>query len=200
MRIGFAGAHRTGKTALARIIARCHQAPLVDSPMGKVANDYQFNMATDNRLTSNGMVMQREQQAELVRRIEAAGPRFVADRTPIDTAAYLMADATAPAGADTDYPERVVEYVERAMRLTAELFDVVILVPPAITFELLDGKPPINPAYQEHIHQLIRGFLYDDEFVGPRVCQIKRTNIVLADRANAVLNFVFGPDVQVDAA
>jgi len=145
-------------------------------------------MAKDNRLTLNGLTMQVDQMLDMLGNLEANPAGFVSDRTPLDAAAYLLADATASAGNPHCY-ETVVRYVEKAMVNTARLFDVVILVPPAIEFEEAPGKPPLNVAYQEHLHMLIRGMLFDDEIEITKG-QLLRTNIDRHDRIAACLDFV----------
>ncbi|MCG7348882.1 AAA family ATPase [Sphingomonas sp. ACRSK] len=186
MRIGFCGAHRTGKTTLARAIARIYHLPLLSSSASAVAARHSFDMAHHNRLDT-GIPMQVEQLDTMIEGFEERTEGFVSDRTPLDAAAYLLADATASAGTPLSR-ETTVTYVEKAMALTAKHFDIVILVPPAITFEPMDGKPPMNEAYQEHHHMLVRGMLFDDE-VSIRSGQIQRTNTSRLDRISAVLEF-----------
>lgn len=187
MRIGFCGAHRVGKSTLARQIATIYGLPLLSSSAGAVAKRHDFDMACHNRLDT-GIAMQVEQLDEMIEGIEANPAGFVSDRTPLDAAAYLLADATASAGA-TISRETTIVYVEKAMALTQKHFDVVILIPPAITFEPLDGKPPFNVAYQEHHHMLVRGMLFDDEITIPSGF-IKRTNTSRLDRVTAALEFI----------
>lgn len=191
MRIGFSGAHRTGKSTLARAVAKQLHLPFLTSAASRVAADYGFDMGRDNRLTTNGMAMQECQLRAMLEQIAAAGASYVCDRTPIDAAAYLLGDATAFAG-DEAYRERAVEYVERAIALTAKHFDVVILLPPAITFEPMDGKPPFNVAYQEHHHMLCRGMLFDEALghMQDRIGTILRENTDRDGRLNAALDFV----------
>lgn len=196
MRIGFAGAHRTGKTTLAKAIAKIYGLPLVTSSGSEVVARHNFDMANDNRLAS-GMDMQTEQLAAMIANFRD-GAIYVSDRTPIDAAAYLLADASAAAGNEVTRDE-TVRYVESAMRLTARYFDVVILVPPAISFDEQPGKPPLNRAYQEHVHMLVRGMLYDCEsgIAQSNIGQIERTNIDRFDRVRAVCNFVAGRSTQL---
>lgn len=169
MRIGFTGAHRSGKTTLARLVSAEYGLPMVDSPASQIVKDYGFDMARDNRLTftkdgqaNDGVLMQMEIYSCLNGSLGNAGESFVSDRTPIDVAAYLLADATAYSG-NTVAQETAVMVMEQAIRDTERLFDMVILVPPGIQFMVEDGKPPINPAYQEHHHMLCRGILFDED-------------------------------------
>jgi nicotinamide riboside kinase len=187
MRIGMAGAHRTGKTTLARALSRMFNLPMLSSQASRVAELHGFDMATDNRLDT-GIAMQNQQLTAMVTQFLGESGGYICDRTPIDAAAYLLADATAPAG-DELSRETTVQYVEKAMALTQKHFDLVILVPPAITFEAAEGKPPFNTAYQEHLHMLVRGMLFDDE-IGIRVGQIQRANTDRFDRVKAAADFI----------
>ncbi|SFJ49303.1 AAA domain-containing protein [Sphingomonas sp. NFR04] len=198
-RIGFAGAHRVGKTTLARAIAKLFDVPFLSSSAGVVAEIHGFDMERHNRLNT-GTVMQGRIMDAMVGQIEASaalskahgGPvSYVCDRTPIDAAAYYLADASAAAGSPR-VRDDCVQYVESAISLTAQHFDLVILVPPAITFEPMDGKPPMNAAYQEHIHFLVRGMLFDESLadMAPRIGTILRENTDRADRIATAADFV----------
>lgn len=175
MRLGFTGAHRTGKSTLAQIIATDERLTMVKSPAGEIVKSFGFDMATDNRLVYEafdektgdvkfGTDMQWAIYDTLVESLKEAAEHggYVSDRTPIDVAAYLMADATAYAGEPGDQAA-TVRMVEQAIRDTQALFDIVILVPPAIDFVAEAGKPPMNQAYQEHHHMLCRGILFDED-------------------------------------
>jgi nicotinamide riboside kinase len=164
MRIGFCGAHRTGKTTLAKAVAQRLGIETVLSGTSAIVAEHGFNMALDNRLeVSNGIPMQ---QAILDALLEGqVGDNFVADRSPIDCAAYLLADATASAG-DRGAQEKAMVYVESATREAFKRFDLLVLVPPALGFVSEDGKPPYNLAYQMHHHLLCRSLLLDrDEWL-----------------------------------
>lgn len=161
MRIGMCGAHRTGKTTLAKALAEKLDLTPTLSGTSAIVKAHDFNMGASNRLEHPlGMMMQR---AILDALLEGeVGDKFVADRTPIDCAAYLLADATAGAG-DTYLHEEVMTYVESAARETFKRFDLLVLVPPALPFEEIDGKPPFNLAYQMHHHLLCRSLLLERE-------------------------------------
>lgn len=185
MRIGFCGAHRTGKSTLARLIADERGLPLLPNPNTAVAHGY--DMKNGNRLDDQAGF---ELQLAILKGFDErlTGASFVSDRTPLDAAAYLLADATANAG-DGLIQEMALQYIDQAIKLTDDRFDVVILVPPAIAVEQVDGKPPVNAAYQEHLHYLIRGFM--SELNTPHG-EIERDNLDLEDRVNAVERYIYG--------
>lgn len=190
MRLGLCGAHRTGKSTLARAVAPILNATMVASSVSQTAKEFQFDMDRDRRDVPKFFAM----QVAILDRMAAAlkhgawegNGRIVSDRTPLDAAAYLVADMQANTGSPK-FQDEVLRYVDRACRLTEELFDVVILVPPAITFEPMDGKPGGNIAYQEHHHLICRGLHADLEIPAG---VIERDNLDLTDRADAVVQFV----------
>lgn len=170
MRIGLTGAHRTGKSTLAEFVHKVWGVPWIQSPASAIVKGFGFDMGRDNRLMfeqvagdTDGIEMQWAIYDTLVSSLqEAPKGGYVSDRTPIDVAAYLLADATGYAGWEDGQAE-VVRMVEQSIRDTERLFDGVILVQPGIEFEQRADKPPMNAAYQEHHHMLCRGILFDDD-------------------------------------
>jgi nicotinamide riboside kinase len=168
MRIGFTGAHRSGKSTLAALVRAEFNLPFIQSPASAIAADYDFDMGRDNRLqfgrdipASTGVEMQQAIFDRVVSNLDGRAA-FVADRTPIDVAAYLLADATA--GAGNQYTRAAaVQMINKAIVETQRLFDIVILVPPFGDYVAELGKPPENEAYQEHHHLLCRGILFDED-------------------------------------
>jgi nicotinamide riboside kinase len=164
MRIGFVGAHRSGKTTLAKAVAEKLDLDTVLSGTSAIVAKHGFNMATDNRfLHPNGIAMQQEIVGALYE--TQVGDNFVADRTPIDAASYLLADAIAPVSTPQQQEECMI-YCEHAVRETFKRFDLLVLIPPALPFEKSDDKPPPNAAYQFHHHMLCRSMLLErDEWL-----------------------------------
>jgi nicotinamide riboside kinase len=188
MRIGITGPHRSGKTTLARALAEHYGIEFLTSVAGGAVRDHGFDMVNGNRLTPAGIDMQDDLMSRILMQAHNAGPSFVADRTPLDAAAYLMADATANAG-DRETRQRAVWYMEYSMKETSSLYDIVFVLPPAIPFEEEDGKAPDNDAYTEHFHLLIQGMLAEspdpiNAFVIPR------DNVLLLDRINSAITTI----------
>lgn len=185
MRIGLCGSHRSGKSTLARLYSEVNEVPMIASSVSAIALRYEFDMDHHRRDEPSF----REMQDVILDTLEKSfrgQSSFIADRTPIDAAAYLVADMQASTGSP-HFQEGVLQYVDRAVKLTNELFDVIILVPPAITFEPMDGKPGANLAYQEHHHLLVRGLMGE---VDVRWGEIQRDNLNLNDRLDALDDFV----------
>lgn len=182
MRIGFTGAHRTGKTTLAVRTGDLLNLPVVTSSASALAKEVGFDFNADNGISWRLMfqTIVRDDMASSWGKHEA----FVADRTPLDLAAYLLADVQMTTG-DSEIQDQIVQYVEGCIAATRKLFDLVILVPPAVPVEPVDGKPPVNPAYQEHHHFLVRGLLNDQE-LGVRAQELRRDTIGIDMRLDFV--------------
>lgn len=159
MRIGLCGAHRTGKSTLAATVAERTGLFFNDQGVVNTVKKTGFNMATDSRITP-GLPLQSQIMDGLLERL--VGDDFVSDRTPIDAAAYLLADATAGAG-DAATHEEVLQYMDKAVRETFRRFDLLVLIPPALSVEAHPDKPPVNAAYQMHHHLLCRSMLLERE-------------------------------------
>lgn len=188
MRIGFVGAHRTGKTTLAKAVADQLGHTMIASQVSAIARKFDFDMDMDRRDEPKFFNMQKEILRALEKSFQGQA-NFVADRTPLDAAAYLIADVQANTGSSA-WHEEVLQYVDSAVRMTEDMFDVVILVPPAIDFDPMDGKPGANLAYQEHHHLICRGLHADLDMDKVWHGHIQRDNMDLGDRVEAVLDVV----------
>lgn len=181
MRIGLIGAHRTGKTTLAKLLAAKLNIGLAPSGISKIAKEHAFDMDNDFRDNPLRFVMQQEIQRHLD---HSALENFISDRTPIDAAAYQMCDMRANSGSPA-LQEAVLQYVDEAVRMTDANYDTVILIQPGLPFKQDDGKPGANLAYQEH-HNLVCKGLMDDLSIPWGI--IERDNLDLLDRAKAITN------------
>jgi predicted ATPase len=185
LRIGLCGAHRTGKSTLAAALAERLGIVQVPSPVSRIARSYGFDMDKDRRDDPRFFAMQQEILRELTMSVMQPS-QFVSDRTPLDAAAYLLADVQANTGDDA-WREEVLIYADRARMVTDKFYDFVFLVPPGIDFDPMDGKPGANLAYQEHHHLICRGLM--DDLVTPHAA-LQRENLRLEDRVDAIVDYV----------
>jgi hypothetical protein len=154
MGIGFCGAHRTGKTTLATEVATACALPLVRTSTSAVFQrlglDPAAPLTAEQRLVIQRLVLDGAiaQWAPLENR------RFVSDRTPLDMAAYLLADIQ---GATVVDATAVTDYVAAALAATQHYFQHLFLIPPAIPLVWETGKAALNRAYMLHLHYLVGG-------------------------------------------
>ena len=161
MTIGLCGAHRTGKTTLARQYAEKHGIQFVETSVSSIWREMGLDPGIpvdfETRLTV---------QEEILKRIDAklanyAGLDFITDRTPLDMAAYTLADAihgTVPDGCQ----ERLANYVNACFESTNKRFSIVLLVQPGIVPVHEEGKAIINAGYMEHLNSLMLGLTVDE--------------------------------------
>lgn len=156
MRLAYAGSHRTGKTTLAELTAKRYGLGFRQTSTSKIASDLGIDLKAETSFADR----MRFQYAVLDMLCATyKGTDFVTDRSPLDAAAYLLANVQAATGTACDQ-RNVVEYVEACMEL-AQQFDLMVFVSPGIPFVATKDADDSAPAYQMHHHHLVRGMLED---------------------------------------
>jgi hypothetical protein len=181
--IGLTGAHRVGKTTLAREFAKQEGYTFIETSASRSMLAAGFDPARDYTLVQR-LDAQRAVLEGLVAAYRAAPARFITDRTPIDSAAYLLADVTRE-NAGPMLQGEIMEYVSDCIEATNRYFAVLVLVQPGIRLVGEAGKAPAEPAYQDHIHNLIGG-LSTDERLTVRNFRVPRRYLELQTRIKAV--------------
>lgn len=172
MLVGITGSSGTGKTTLATDVADALGISFVPSEINKIALAAGFKNASlelsfDERITLQQKILvgYKEFLAELP-------SNTITDRTPIDIAAYMMAEVTMHSGKKMREfaMQQITTFVEDCLAVTNATFDTVLIVRPLNTYEEIDGKrPPVNPAYQLHTQLIMEGL----------ASRIKRVNKVV---------------------
>ena len=186
MGLGLCGAHRVGKTTVAAAIAETNGCPFIQSSATTVAADMglkvDVGMAPADR---------RRFQTEVLRRFvilyeEQAGKGFfVTDRTPMDFAAYALADWTP---GDEEHDDWIMGYVEDCMDAASKYFYVLALIQPGIPYVSGEGKPALNVVYQEILNTTMMGLCRDPK-VDCHFTVLGREVTDTAQRVNGVSNF-----------
>ena len=159
--IGLCGAHRTGKTTLARAFAEKHGLEFVQTSATQVFKDLGFDAATHydfaTRLTIQEEILKRfdKQYAEI------GCKSAIADRTPLDMLAYTMAEAVQHA-VPAELQARFKKYVQSCIDVTNKRFGVLLVVQPGIQIVAEEGKAALNEAYIEHLNSIILGLSVDE--------------------------------------
>jgi len=159
--IGLAGAHRVGKTTLARAFAEKHGLVFVQTSASEVFREFGMDPATrytfDDRLSVQEEILKRfDQQYAAV----GAAPA-ITDRTPLDMLAYTLAEAVQDMVTERDQ-RRLKKYVQDCIDVTNKRFGVLLVVQPGIQVVAEDGKAALNDAYIEHLNTLILGLTVDE--------------------------------------
>lgn len=190
--LGYTGAHRTGKTTLAKEVAQRLDIPVLLTSATEIyqaiGRDPKADYPIDERIAIQEAILYGFEKQ--YRAASEQSRQFVADRTPLDLAGYLLADVTRTTFTDFEDPQRtalmVNDYVERCIEATNRWFSTVILVQPGITTVEAAGKAPGCPAYMEHLNMLMGGVLNDSR-VMTRSFRMPRRVTTLEDRVQSTL-------------
>ena len=160
---GLVGAHRSGKTTLAKAVAEGMNIPFVESSVS--ARLRAEGMDPVAPMTPLERIVLQERLLDLYLETIVAAPRpAITDRTPLDMAAYTLAEFGMHTGGllggnAQEIGHRVTTYVSRCLSETHKHFGMVFLVPPLPHYEEAEGKPPVDVGYQTHIHMLCLGLI-----------------------------------------
>jgi hypothetical protein len=186
MIIGLLGAHRTGKTTLAAEFCR-KNPPFRFAPtsVSKMMTERGFDPAKDYPIVER-LAIQNIILDGLDRFYSSHERDTVFDRTPLDAAAYMLADVRRE-NVETVLQKEITDYVARAIDITNRRFAMVLFVPPVLKLVHEEGKAPAEPAYVEHISQIISG-LKSDERMKVRWFSMPRGYVDLDIRVKAMQN------------
>ena len=187
MRIGIAGAHRTGKTTLAKKLAERLFTPFIQGSATPVYEKLGLLPSDDLTLSQRHMV----QSNILLEHKKAISGQtaFITDRTPLDYIAYSVSEIN------------TIEY-KKLSKIGVELwstyiddcltalnnFDIVIVVPPSIPIEQDHTKAVCDQIMIDRIHALIVG--YADLSMHDRVFVLDSEVTDLDERVESVLSLI----------
>lgn len=183
MIVGLAGAHRTGKTTLARAYAEKHKVPFVQtSASGTFARlgmdprkDYPFGVR---------LMIQAEILADCEQVWRKNGDSYITDRTPLDLMAYTVADVTRENVGEAE-SKVLVDYLGTCFKVLNRCFPCVVIVQPGISLVERRDAAPCNVAYIEHINSLVLGFMVDERYEGEHF-YIPRKRLALEERVSCI--------------
>lgn len=159
--IGLSGAHRTGKTTVAEHLAKANGFQFVKSSVSEIARsmriDFSKPIPFKRRCEFQEVILETFQAAY----DKVGAQMFVADRTPLDLAAYFLADVPTEL-ADVELSQYVRDYVGRCVAVTNKTFLTTVVVQPAIPYIAEPGKPLPNPAYQDKFAAILLGLTHDE--------------------------------------
>jgi hypothetical protein len=181
MNIGLCGSHRTGKTTLAEAISQQTGMPFVKTSTSEVFNKHGLDpskpMDFQKRLWIQHKILDTAQHLWL-----AEQKQFITDRTPLDMAAYTLADIQG--ATEVDFPE-LEGYLARCFEVTNYFFKVLVLIQPGIPLMHEEGKAALNKSYLEHLNYLILG-LCNDARINSTLVFLHRDVITLEDRIGVI--------------
>ena len=153
--IGITGAHRTGKTTLAKALAQELGKPFLETnartAFKKLGFDPAKNYDFDTRLHIQGEIMND------IANLYQSSTGFVTDRTPVDLLAYtyVQIGQNQLTEGQTTW---LKEYTRVCISLTCRHLDYLVYVPIAIEPVQEENKASIDYGFMHHIDALIIGF------------------------------------------
>jgi adenosyl cobinamide kinase/adenosyl cobinamide phosphate guanylyltransferase len=181
--LALAGAHRVGKSTLADKFSKESGIHFVKTSTSKIMLDAGFDPALDYALKDR-MKIQWAVLEGLHKAYGDAPVKFITDRSPLDAAAYLLADVQRQ-NTSRELEQEILRYLEACFEVANRHFAMIVVVQPGIVLVDEPGKAPANPAYVEHIHQLITG-LVNDERLKVRNFWMPRNHLDLDMRVKAL--------------
>lgn len=183
--IGLVGTSSTGKTTLAKAVSNETGIPFISSQTRTayavcgISPEIQSTHA--QRMKAQHLILDMAEQDYGI-----AGGLFITDRTPMDFAAHVIAEASV-ANLSEEETVEVMNYVARCYRMTNLYFSSLILLQPAIAVIAEAGRTT-NPAYVEHINLIMTGLIADPN--NKLYCAkhfLKRSIVDLKKRVEVVL-------------
>lgn len=181
--IGLCGAHRVGKTTLAQAVSQATGIPFLKTHTSHIFQQHGLDPAKP---------MAFETRLAIQQEILAAGEtvwlqetnNFISDRTPLDMAAYTLADIH---GTTTINETAFRQYLTNCIEKTNRFFSTLIIVPPGIPLVPEPGKAALHNAYIEHIHTLVVGLCHDER-ISATVHHLGRDVLSLDDRVTQTIS------------
>lgn len=164
--IGFSGAHRTGKTTLAKEVAEHFDVPFAGSPASNVFAEMGLCPKADYPIEKR-LEIQRRLLDECHKTWVGAGHVFVSDRTPLDLMAYTMSAVTREV-VDEKANRELERYISDCFDVANQCFHTILVVQPGITPVEAQGKGPTAYGYTEHVAALTIGYLYSERLQANR--------------------------------
>lgn len=159
--IGLVGAHRTGKSTLAKLFAERSGIDFVETTTTQIFKDLGFDPKNDYDLKTRLMI-QRKILASMDSLYSKARGVFVTDRTPIDALAYTLADVSR-ASISGELESELLAYSNDCFEVLNRNFNTLMVVQPGIKMVETEGKAPISPGYIDHLNHLMMGITVSEQ-------------------------------------
>lgn len=183
--IGLIGTSCTGKTTLAKAVADKTGIPYIPSPVREVYQS--MGLSVNEPMSFEDRMLAQIKILHIAESIYSdMNNIFISDRTPMDFAAHMIAEASA-INLNAGQSNVLMKYIEDCYRVTNLYFSSLILLQPALNIVEEVGRTT-NKAYLEHINLLMIGFIADPN--GKLYCAkhfMKKSVINLSRRVDLVI-------------
>lgn len=155
MSFAITGAHRSGKSTLAKDLSEALGIPYFEVSTTAMAKALGFDPVAPMTFAERLTLQEGLLEAHLAQLQQRPRP-FIADRSTLDNAAYLLAEVGMN-NVDPALWDRIERYRQRCMWAAGELYDLLLITRPLPGYEQRPDKPPANVAYQWHFQAIIEG-------------------------------------------
>lgn len=183
--IGLIGSSSTGKTTLAKAVSELTGIPFISSQVRAA-----YSMHKEDPELGCAFDQRRRVQEKMLELAEAdyqnVKSLFISDRTPMDFAAHVVAEALAW-NLTPEQTQWVLDYTKRCYSLTNWHFSSIILIQPAFKIVAEPGRTT-SVAYQSHINFIMTGMVADpDNKLHCSKHFLKKSLVNLNKRVNTVI-------------
>lgn len=183
-KIGLCGAHRSGKTTLAKSLAVRLNFDFLQtsatSVFAKLGLDPKDNLNFNDRFRVQLAILN-----EFILLWSNCEGNYVSDRTPLDLLAYFLADLR---GDSEIKPSQLNFYTDSCFDACEKYFSNLILVQPGIPLIYEPGKAAMNIGYIEHLNVIMTGLLQQSPIESSGKLIIPRSILLLDERVNLIFN------------
>jgi hypothetical protein len=157
---GLAGAHRSGKTTLAKRVAEDLGIHYHDASISKFAKELNINAVGDLPVAERVKVQEHilKRYCEEIDKIGRDRMPAITDRTPLDMIGYMLGEVTMHSTTPED-GKLIAHYVDRCLAATLRHFDTIIVLRPLPTYTADPKSPPESLAYQWQNQMIVEGAL-----------------------------------------
>jgi len=155
MLFGLTGAHRSGKTTLARAVADDLGIEFYETSTSQIAKELGYNAVGDLPLEDR-LYLQTKLLENHIDQISKLPRPLITDRTPLDFMGYLACEFTMSngSGVSPEVLQRAAQFIDTCLNATRHYYDTLYYLAPLPDYVVEDGKPADNPIYQQH-HALV---------------------------------------------
>ena len=184
--IAFCGAHGTGKTTLAIALEQKLGIPYIPIDASDVFLQYGFHPS--DKLDIRNRLFVQQKILEKAERIwfDVDEPSFICDRSPLDLAAYLLADI-GNGELDQRTQDEIDDYLADCFLITKRYFKKIVLIPPVIRTIPREYKGASNKPLIQALHCTLIGLLSDWDLphkILPKAC------VSVSDRVQFVEDYL----------
>lgn len=155
---GIAGAHRSGKTTLARAVSVQHGLEYLDANVSGTIAEMGYTPRQELPFKERLKVQNAILESLAIKYALMGDKEFVTDRTPMDVLGYTFSEVQR---ASLDDEDRVAftQHVERAIKVSGTHLQGIMLVQPVYGAPELDKSAQACSVYMRHVYICIRDMM-----------------------------------------